>query len=165
LRRPLALWEEAYRTRSDKPLRQREKPVERSTAARGHDVGDMRRHRFDSRIVNFDRRAGDARRLAQKGAFARIGLDQLDPGHPENRQHEARKPGAAAEVDEALGPLRDMGKELRRIEEMTAPKIAEGRSATYDMKPERDDPTAVGTSQVADAVIEVMGSSPNGAAR
>jgi hypothetical protein len=33
------------------------------------------------------------------------------------------------------------------------------------MKPERDDPTAVGTSQVADAVIEVMGSSPNGAAR
>jgi isocitrate dehydrogenase (NAD+) len=34
--------------------------------------------------------------------------------------------------------------------------IAEARSVTYDMKPERDDPTAVGTSQVADAVIEVL---------
>ena len=31
--------------------------------------------------------------------------------------------------------------------------IAEGKDVTYDMKPTRDDPTAVGTSQVADAVI------------
>ena len=52
-----------------------------------------------------------------------------------------------------------------RLEQAIARVIAEGRSVTYDMKPERDDPTAVGTSQVADAVIEVMGSSPNGAAR
>ena len=28
---------------------------------------------------------------------------------------------------------------------------------TYDMKPARDDPTAVGTSEVADAIIEKMG--------
>jgi isocitrate dehydrogenase (NAD+) len=34
--------------------------------------------------------------------------------------------------------------------------IAEGKSVTYDMKPSRDDPTAVGTSQVADAVIEKL---------
>src|SRR6266545_807270 len=33
----------------------------------------------------------------------------------------------------------------------------EGRSVTYDMKPSRDDPTAVGTSQVADAVLEKLG--------
>jgi RimJ/RimL family protein N-acetyltransferase len=52
-----------------------------------------------------------------------------------------------------------------RLERAVAQVIAEGRSVTYDMKPERDDPTAVGTSQVADAVIEAMGSSPNGAAR
>ena len=31
--------------------------------------------------------------------------------------------------------------------------IAEGRSVTYDLKPERDDPTAVGTSEYADAII------------
>ena len=32
----------------------------------------------------------------------------------------------------------------------------EGKSVTYDMKPSRDDPTAVGTSDVADAIIEKM---------
>ena len=34
--------------------------------------------------------------------------------------------------------------------------IAEGKSVTYDMKPARDDPSAVGTSQVADAVMEKL---------
>ncbi|HUE95867.1 MAG TPA: isocitrate/isopropylmalate family dehydrogenase, partial [Longimicrobiaceae bacterium] len=34
--------------------------------------------------------------------------------------------------------------------------IAEGKDVTYDMKPHRDDPTAVGTSQVADAIIARM---------
>jgi isocitrate dehydrogenase (NAD+) len=41
-----------------------------------------------------------------------------------------------------------------RLEAAIAAVIEEGRSVTYDMKPTRDDPTAVGTSQVADAVIE-----------
>ena len=41
-----------------------------------------------------------------------------------------------------------------RLENAIAAIIAEGRSVTYDMKPHRDDPTAVGTSQVADAIIE-----------
>ena len=31
--------------------------------------------------------------------------------------------------------------------------IAEGTSVTYDLKPHRDDPTAVGTSEYADAII------------
>jgi isocitrate dehydrogenase (NAD+) len=35
--------------------------------------------------------------------------------------------------------------------------IREGASVTYDMKPSRDDPTAVGTSEVADAIIEKLG--------
>jgi isocitrate dehydrogenase (NAD+) len=40
-----------------------------------------------------------------------------------------------------------------RLEGAVAAIIAGGRHVTYDMKPERDDPTAVGTAQVADAVI------------
>jgi isocitrate dehydrogenase (NAD+) len=44
-----------------------------------------------------------------------------------------------------------------RLEQAIAEVIAEGRSVTYDMKPSRDDPTAVGTSDVADAVIEKLG--------
>jgi isocitrate dehydrogenase (NAD+) len=45
-----------------------------------------------------------------------------------------------------------------RLELALAAVIAEGKSLTYDMKPTRDDPSAVGTSDVADAVIEQMGS-------
>lgn len=41
----------------------------------------------------------------------------------------------------------------RRLEASVAAVIAEGRSVTIDLKPTRDDPTAVGTSEVADAVI------------
>jgi isocitrate dehydrogenase (NAD+) len=41
-----------------------------------------------------------------------------------------------------------------RLEGAIAGVIAEGRRVTYDMKPDRDDPTAVGTSEVADAVVE-----------
>jgi isocitrate dehydrogenase (NAD+) len=44
-----------------------------------------------------------------------------------------------------------------RLETAIAAVVAEGRSVTYDMKPTRDDPSAVGTSEVADAVIDKMG--------
>jgi isocitrate dehydrogenase (NAD+) len=42
------------------------------------------------------------------------------------------------------------------LEAAVAAVVAEGKSVTYDMKPRRDDPTAVGTSQCADAVIEKL---------
>src|SRR5436309_3075119 len=44
-----------------------------------------------------------------------------------------------------------------RLESEIADVIREGRSVTYDMKPTRDDPTAVGTSEVADAIIGKLG--------
>ena len=44
-----------------------------------------------------------------------------------------------------------------RVESAIADVIREGKSVTYDMKPTRDDPTAVGTSEVADAIIEKLG--------
>jgi isocitrate dehydrogenase (NAD+) len=43
-----------------------------------------------------------------------------------------------------------------RLENAIADVIREGDSVTYDMKPSRDDPSAVGTSDVADAIIEKM---------
>jgi isocitrate dehydrogenase (NAD+) len=45
----------------------------------------------------------------------------------------------------------------KRLEEAISEVIAEGESVTYDMKPTRDDPTAVGTSEVADAIVEKLG--------
>ncbi|HZR92405.1 MAG TPA: isocitrate/isopropylmalate dehydrogenase family protein [Gaiellaceae bacterium] len=46
-----------------------------------------------------------------------------------------------------------------RLEQAVAEVIREGTRVTYDMKPSRDDPTAVGTSDVADAIIEKLGAS------
>jgi isocitrate dehydrogenase (NAD+) len=34
--------------------------------------------------------------------------------------------------------------------------IAEGKDVTYDMKPSRDDPTAVGTQEMAAAICRKM---------
>jgi isocitrate dehydrogenase (NAD+) len=54
--------------------------------------------------------------------------------------------------------LRHLGEQgaAMRLERAIADVIAEGQSVTYDMKPTRNDPTAVGTSEVADAIIEKL---------
>jgi isocitrate dehydrogenase (NAD+) len=43
-----------------------------------------------------------------------------------------------------------------RLEKAVAKVIAEGKDVTYDMKPNRNDPTAVGTSEVGDAIIREL---------
>lgn len=43
-----------------------------------------------------------------------------------------------------------------RLEKAISNVIAEGKNVTYDLKPYPDDPTAVGTSQFADAIIKSM---------
>ena len=44
-----------------------------------------------------------------------------------------------------------------RLEAAIGDVIRSGERVTYDMKPTRDDPTAVGTSEVADAIIDALG--------
>ena len=43
------------------------------------------------------------------------------------------------------------------LENAVAAVIAEGKNTTYDMKPDRDDPSAVGTNEMAEAIIAAMG--------
>jgi isocitrate dehydrogenase (NAD+) len=52
--------------------------------------------------------------------------------------------------------LRHLGKtaEADKLEKAVASVIAEGKYVTYDMKENRNDPTAVGTSQMANAIIK-----------
>lgn len=45
-------------------------------------------------------------------------------------------------------------KEADKLENAVAAVIAEGKNVTYDLKEDRNDPTAVGTSQMADAIIK-----------
>ncbi|HYX87394.1 MAG TPA: isocitrate/isopropylmalate dehydrogenase family protein [Gaiellales bacterium] len=55
--------------------------------------------------------------------------------------------------------LRHLGEDdaAARLDDAIAAVISEGRSVTYDMKPSPDDPGAVGTSQVADAIVDKLG--------
>jgi isocitrate dehydrogenase (NAD+) len=55
--------------------------------------------------------------------------------------------------------LRHLGevKAAERVEAGVAAVIAEGKNVTYDLKPTRDDPSAVGTREMADAIVEAMG--------
>jgi len=54
--------------------------------------------------------------------------------------------------------LRHLGEvdAAERVEKGVAAVVAEGKNVTYDMKPTPDDPTAVGTVEFADAVIEAL---------
>jgi isocitrate dehydrogenase (NAD+) len=54
--------------------------------------------------------------------------------------------------------LRHIGEReaANRLQNAMAAVIAEGKNVTYDLKPRPDDPTAVGTSQVANAIIAKM---------
>ena len=47
-----------------------------------------------------------------------------------------------------------MTSEAEKLEKAVVAVIAEGKNVTYDLKEDREDPTAVGTSQMADAIIE-----------
>jgi len=50
----------------------------------------------------------------------------------------------------------DLRDQADKLENAAAAVFAEGKHVTYDMKPHRDDPTAVGTSEMADAIIAKM---------
>ena len=43
-----------------------------------------------------------------------------------------------------------------RLEQAVAAVLKEGKKVTYDLKPDRNDPTAVGTQEMADAIIEKL---------
>jgi isocitrate dehydrogenase (NAD+) len=69
------------------------------------------------------------------------------------------KANPMAQLLSAVLMLRHLGEmeAADRLENAIAEVIREGKSVTYDMKPTRDDPTAVGTSEVADAIIDRLG--------
>jgi isocitrate dehydrogenase (NAD+) len=43
-----------------------------------------------------------------------------------------------------------------RLEKAVADVIAEGKHVTYDLKPDRNDPSAVGTREMADAICRKL---------
>jgi isocitrate dehydrogenase (NAD+) len=55
--------------------------------------------------------------------------------------------------------LRHLGERAaaEQVEAAVRTVVAEGQNVTYDLKPTRDDPTAVGTKEMADAIIAALG--------
>src|SRR5439155_21741040 len=126
---PLPLEKEALGPVGKKRLGEPEQPVERRASAGGDDIDRVRRDRLYAARANRHIDLGDARRLAGKGAFPRIRLDQRDPGRAKNRQNQTGKTRPAAEIDHALRAIGDERLQLRGIEDVPTPQIDEGIAA------------------------------------
>ncbi len=90
------------------------------------------------------------------GANIGEGIAIFEPTHGSAPKYTGRnKVNPMAMMLSGMLLLRHIGeaRAADRLEKAIAAVIKEGKSVTYDMKPARDDPAAVGTSQVADAVI------------
>jgi len=66
------------------------------------------------------------------------------------------KVNPTAMILSAVLMLKHLGEEERaqKLEKAVSDVIAEGKYVTYDLKPNRNDPTAVGTAQMAEAIIQ-----------
>ncbi len=89
---------------------------------------------------------------------ANIGTDcaVFEPTHGSAPKYAGQnKVNPTATILSAVMMLRHIGETDAgdRLERAVAAVIAEGKDVTYDLKPTRDDPTAVGTGEMADAII------------
>jgi isocitrate dehydrogenase (NAD+) len=94
------------------------------------------------------------------GANFGEGIAIFEPTHGSAPKYAGQnKVNPMAQMLSGVLMLRHLGEDegADRLESAIAEVIREGRSVTYDMKPSRDDPTAVGTSEVADAIIDKLG--------
>jgi isocitrate dehydrogenase (NAD+) len=97
--------------------------------------------------------------LAPGGNFGE-GIAIFEPTHGSAPKYAGQnKVNPLAQILSGMMMLRHLGEAeaADSLEGAIAELIAEGRSVTYDMKPRRDDPTAVGTSEVADALADKLG--------
>jgi isocitrate dehydrogenase (NAD+) len=93
------------------------------------------------------------------GANFGEGIAIFEPTHGSAPKYAGQnKVNPLAQILSGMLMLRHLGElaAADRLERAITELIREGDSLTYDMKPTRDDPTAVGTSEVADALIERM---------
>ena len=92
---------------------------------------------------------------------ANIGEDRavFEPTHGSAPKYKGQnKVNPTATILSGTMMLRYLGEQEAgdKLEQAVAAVIKAGKHVTYDMKPERDDPTAVGTSEMAEAICEAM---------
>ncbi len=93
------------------------------------------------------------------GANLGEGIAVFEPVHGSAPKYTGQnKVNPTASIRSAAMMLQFLGETAaaERIEHAVAQVIAKGKSVTYDLKATRDDPTAVGTQQMADAIIAAL---------
>ncbi|MEN6642317.1 MAG: isocitrate/isopropylmalate dehydrogenase family protein [Armatimonadia bacterium] len=93
------------------------------------------------------------------GANMGEGIAVFEPTHGSAPKYKGlNKVNPVATILSGVLMLRHLGEgeAADRLEAAVARVIAEGKDVTYDLKPERDAPTAVGTSEMADAIIAAL---------
>ena len=93
------------------------------------------------------------------GANIGEGIAIFEPTHGSAPKYTGlNKVNPTAMILSAVLMLKYLGENdaAKRLERATVAVIEEGKSVTYDMKSSRNDPTAVGTSQMADAIIKAI---------
>ncbi|NLY74364.1 MAG: isocitrate/isopropylmalate dehydrogenase family protein [Firmicutes bacterium] len=93
------------------------------------------------------------------GANIGDGVALFEPTHGSAPKYKGQnKVNPTALILSGVMMLRYIGakEEADRLERAVAEVIAEGKYVTYDLKADRNDPSAVGTSQMADAIISKL---------
>ena len=90
--------------------------------------------------------------------YADVVLVDIIPNFPQGKALDMNQAGSVLGFEPNIVGTNgyDETDAAERLEVAIAEVIREGRSVTYDMKPTRDDRTAVGTSEVADAIVEKL---------
>ena len=94
------------------------------------------------------------------GANFGEGIAIFEPTHGSAPKYAGQnKVNPMAQMLSGMLMLRHLGEHAaaEALERSIAQVIRAGESVTYDMKPSRNDPSAVGTSEVADAIIDTLG--------
>ncbi len=93
------------------------------------------------------------------GANIGDGVALFEPTHGSAPKYKGmNKVNPTALILSGMLMLRHLGEQAAadQLEKAVAAVISENKAVTYDMKADRADPTAVGTSQMADAIIEKL---------
>ncbi len=93
------------------------------------------------------------------GANIGDGVALFEPVHGSAPKHAGKnKVNPTATILSGVMMLRYLNKqdEANRLEEAVKEVIREGKDVTYDLKPQRDDPSAVGTQEMAEAIIRKL---------
>jgi isocitrate dehydrogenase (NAD+) len=93
------------------------------------------------------------------GANIGEGIAVFEPTHGSAPRYKGmNKVNPTAMILSGMMMLHYLGEEeaAGRLEKAVAEVIEEGQQVTYDLKPDRDDPTAVGTKEMAEAIIKKL---------